>query len=530
VSSALQERIKQQTVQILNYDWHGNLINRGAGVFVSVSGVIVTAMDVLDGGSCTEVITADGSSHFVDNIVSVDRESGLVMLQLDAIPGSFQYVEKLSAIPAQGEKIVIAGIGSDGNIRIVDSNVTDLGIVPVYSYFRHIGMPQPLFETGCPIFNSQGELAGIAVARDEGDRKAAIVVSGRKVLSLTRDRENTRPHSQWIERGQDLWSESPTGTFLKGLASYRVNNYDRACPLLENAIANGKGLSEEAFYILGNCYESEDLHGSAIKAYTNALKFNPSSGMVYENLAWSSMKAGEPGDALEACYKAVIYGKGCKSRSYLLMAKIRNSIGDFRAAVTAAHGALNYDPDCASAYNEMGVAYNGLGMYGKAVAALEIATSLDPLYGEAFNNLGQAYLRSGRVFNAIIVLKYSAAVRTEYSAALKNLGEAYSSAGLHGKAREAYTTAIGMCPDDPFTFSRLAAEYVKADDFQEAATVYQYGIKYNPDSGWLHYKLGRIYCRTGRMAAARSEHYLLNQLNPNLAGQLLIWIERESNS
>jgi len=391
-------------------------------------------------------------------------------------------------------------------------------------------MPQPLFRAGSPVFNVQGDLAGIAVAGDPEERNSAIVVSGKKILSLKRDHEGTKTHSYWVENEQTPWSESPTGTYLEGLASFRANHYRRARPLLENALANGKGLSEETYYILGNCYESEDLHRLAVEAYTNALKFNPASARVYENLAWSSMKAGEPGDALEACYNAVLHERGSKTRAYLLMARIRNSIGDFRAAVTAAYGALHYDPDCACAYNELGVAYNGLGMYDEAVQALLKATSLDPLYGIAFNNLGHAYLRSGRLFHAIVVLKHGAAVKTEYSLALKNLGEAYSRAGFPEKAREAYRTSIGMCPDDPFTFSRLASEYASAGDLQESARIYQYGIKYIPESAWLHYKLGRIYCRAGRLAAARSQHYILNQLNPNLAGQLLIWIERESNS
>jgi tetratricopeptide (TPR) repeat protein len=391
-------------------------------------------------------------------------------------------------------------------------------------------LSQPIFGKGYPIFNGQGELSGITVVGVEREKRAAIVVSARKILSLIRVDESAVTQAEWTENKEFSWRESPTGTYLNGLANYMTGHYYQARPLLENAVANDKGLSEDTFYYLGNCYESEDLHGLAIKAYTNALKFNPASARVYENLAWSSMKAGKPGDALEACYNAVINERGCKSRVYLLMARIRNSIGDFRAAVTAAHGALNYDPDSACAFNELGAAYNGLGMYEEAVQALFNATSLDLQYGEAFNNLGQAYLRSGRVFNAIVVFKHAAAIQSEYSPALKNLGEAYSTAGLHQKALEAYRTAIGVCPDDPFTFNRLASEYVKAGDFQEAARIYQSAIKALPESAWLHYKLGRIYCRTGRMAAAKSEHYLLNQLNPRLAGQLLIWIERESNS
>lgn len=529
-SSVLQKMVEWQTVQIVNYDWRGNEISSGAGVFVNGQGMVVTAIDVLEGGTFAEVITVTGESYFVEDIVSVDRESGLVLFQLDAVPDSFKYVESVAGLPTQADRVIFATAGPNGKVQAAWGEVTDLNQVPVYSYFSYVEMSQSLFGRGCPVFNTQGELAGIAVAWIEKGNMRAVVVSGRKVLSLERDRENPRAHADWAESERLLWRESPGGQFLYGLASYLAGDYRRARPLLENAVAHGKGLSEETYYFLGNCYESEDLHRLAIEAYTNALKFNPSSARVYENLAWSRMKAGEPEDALEACYRAVINEGGSKFRAYLLMARVRNSIGDFQAAVTAALGALNYDPASPSAYNEMGIAYNSLGMYDEAVAALLKATSLDPLYGEAFNNLGHAYLRSDRPFHAIIVLKHAAAIQTEYSAALKNLGEAYSVSGQHLKALEAYRMAVGMCPDDPFTFSRLASEYAKAGDLQQAATIYQYGIKYMPESAWLHYKLGRIYCMAGRMAAARGEHYLLARLNPNLADQLRIWIERLSDS
>jgi tetratricopeptide (TPR) repeat protein len=529
-SSAIEERIQWQTVKIINYDWRGKKISHGVGVFVDRTGMVVTAIDVLDRGFYAEAITVTGDSYLVEYIVSADKTSGLVLVQLEAVPDNFQYVEAVSAFPVQGEKIVLTAIGTDENLRIVREVVTGLDHVPVYSCFLHIELSQPIFEKGYPIFNGQGELSGITVVGVEGEKKSAIVVSGRKILSLKRDDESTGTHAEWTESEQFSWRESPTGIYLRGLANYMTGRYYQARPLLENAVASGKGLSEELFYYLGNCYESDNLHGLAIKAYNNALKFNPSSARVYENLAWSSMKAGIPGDALEACYNAVINEREDKSRVYLLMASIRNSIGDFRAAVTAAHGALNYDPDCACAYNEMGIAYNGLGMYDEAVEALIKATSLDPQYSEAFNSLGHAYLRSGRFFHAIVVLKHAATIRPEYSYALKNLGEAYSSAGLRQKALGAYRTAIGVCPDDPSTFSRLASEYIKSGDFQEAAKIYRSAVKILPRSAWLHYKLGRVYCRTGKMTAALDEYELLNQLNPHLADQLLIWIEKRGNS
>ncbi|UCF30500.1 MAG: tetratricopeptide repeat protein [bacterium] len=525
----LERRVSLQTVEIINYDWRGREICRGGGVFVGDVGLLATSVEVLEDGYFAEAITAGGESCTIERVLAGDESSGLVLVQLEDVPEDFEPVSRVSDLPDREESVILPVGRRDKGLDFAQGAVTDLHRIPEETDFLHLRFSPAPYGAGCPVFDEDGALAAIVLFQVE-EGESVIVVSAAKLFSLAGRRRPGMGHTEWTENRDSTWKMSSTGSYLTGMAQYLDGRYDRARGFLENALLGGKGLCEETYFYLGNCYEAEGLHRKAIQAYADALRFNPHSSRVLEHLAWAGMKAGEPETAVDACYRAIMTDGGDKKKGFLLMARIRNSCGDFWQAVSAAYGALEFDPSCACAYNELGVSFNGLGLYDQAADALEKAVSLDPQYGEAFNNLGCSYLRSGQIFKAIVVLKHAAATRPEFSHALKNLGEAYSRAGMSERSMEAYRKALGMCQDDPHVFSRLAEEYARRGEFQKAIEIYRSGIRELPRSAWLHYKLGRTHCHVGDRDSAAAVHRRLKELNRAMADQLLIWMNTTGGS
>ena len=81
-------------------------------------------------------------------------------------------------------------------------------------------------------------------------------------------------------------------------------------------------------------------------------------------------------------------------KAYLRGKKLARS-GKYAEAAVQFEAAVQYDPQFASAYNDLGVEYGRLGRLSQAQAALQHAVELDPNSWEAFFNLGYAAFLRG---------------------------------------------------------------------------------------------------------------------------------------
>jgi tetratricopeptide (TPR) repeat protein len=78
---------------------------------------------------------------------------------------------------------------------------------------------------------------------------------------------------------------------------------------------------------------------------------------------------------------------------------------DWATAITAFRRAVDFRPDFADAWNELGYALRNQGRYADSLDAYDRALALRPDFPEALEYLGEAYVQMGRLDDARQVLE-----------------------------------------------------------------------------------------------------------------------------
>ena len=168
--------------------------------------------------------------------------------------------------------------------------------------------------------------------------------------------------------------------------------------------------------------------------------------------------------------------------------------------------AIEYVPEKADAYFNLGIAYTLKEDIPQAISAYQRAIEIDPKYGKAFFNLGTLYLKQGNVQEAIPKLEQAMKLLPDSMKALWNLYEAYRSTGLFTKALSSLQKLIELEPEDASLYNHLGICYVKLGDYTKAIDSWKRSIELGALSPLIHYNLGKTYELYGEFAAAK-EHY-----------------------
>ncbi len=167
-ASAVYEEVVQAVVRITNGE---SVI--GSGFLIDNAGHVMTAYHVIDGLTNIEVVLADGSIYSAD-VAGGSRTSDIAVLTLDGIPDVIPLQFADSARVAVGQPVVAIG-----NPFEVSETLTS-GIVSHLNRFIEVrGDSQTQWvanlvqfdaavnfgNSGCPLFNSRGEVVGMVVAR-----------------------------------------------------------------------------------------------------------------------------------------------------------------------------------------------------------------------------------------------------------------------------------------------------------------------------------------------------------------------------
>jgi len=105
------------------------------------------------------------------------------------------------------------------------------------------------------------------------------------------------------------------------------------------------------------------------------------------------------------------------------------------------------------------------------IAILEQKVKDEPENATYWNDLGVAYGQHGEWKNAVIALKKAVALKRDYAHAWYNLGLAYEKAGVLPKAVTAYKQAIQVQNPFPEALLSLGVVYYKQGNIADARTV-----------------------------------------------------------
>ncbi len=174
-----------------------------------------------------------------------------------------------------------------------------------------------------------------------------------------------------------------------------------------------------------------------------------------------------------------------------------------------------------TAYNSLGVAYDMIARPDDAITAYQRAIKINPDYYTAYFNLGIVYRSLGRHEEAIAANEQAIRIKPDYPQAYNNMGISLSRFGRFQEAANAYQQAIRLNPDYADAYCNWGNIYLKIGRFPQAIELYKKALSIQPNYAKAHFMLGKIYLNAGDKNAAMGEYTILQNLNTELANQLL---------
>jgi two-component system chemotaxis response regulator CheY len=163
--------------------------------------------------------------------------------------------------------------------------------------------------------------------------------------------------------------------------------------------------------------------------------------------------------------------------------------------------------------NLLGKIYLKLGKHDQGILYLEQAVNKNGLNQDRKIDLARAYVSVGRVDEAErVVSSIMNSKPTDLN--LVDIAQLYLDMGEVDKAGFYLDQTVDPIPETVSVFNNYAIALRKADRYEESASIYKRCLQITPDSGILHYNLGFLLTRLGRLTEAKTVLQKALKLNP----------------
>ena len=187
--------------------------------------------------------------------------------------------------------------------------------------------------------------------------------------------------------------------------------------------------------------------------------------------------------------------------------------GNFDAAAETLRQSVDEDPEFATAYVKLGLAYSGLRKYKEAVAVFKMAIQIKPdqVDAEAYYQLGNSYSALGKHDDALKAFKQALYVSRAEAISSEELGsrKVPSALQLH--------YSIGL------TYNMLGK-------FSDAVKELKQVIAINPELAEAYFGLAVCYIGMGDRKSAEKQQKILATLNPALANKIADALSSQRNT
>jgi tetratricopeptide (TPR) repeat protein len=361
----LKQRKSVVTVYINDKD--GNQIGSGTGFIIDSNGNIATNYHVIsmwlkDNNNSLLVRMQNGAFFPLRELVNYDEENDIAIFKVDGkelprVKLAKKYESKL------GESIVV--IGSPLGLETTVSN----GIVSSIrgkSGIIQITAPVSPGSSGSPVFNSKGEVIGVATFLIEGGQNLNFAIPVKHIENLLTGTK--KPKKKSIANAEPLPAVKPAPSsqvftvvdwINKALSLWDGENFsepEKAIEYLNMAIILKPDYAE-AYDYRGTAYANFGQYQRAIQDYNLAIRLKP--------------------DYVEAYFdRGTTYGK---------------NLGQYQRAIEDFNEAIRLRPDNAEFYNHRGLLYHILGQYQRAIEDYNKAIRLNPNDAESYTTRGVIY-------------------------------------------------------------------------------------------------------------------------------------------
>jgi len=195
--------------------------------------------------------------------------------------------------------------------------------------------------------------------------------------------------------------------------------------------------------------------------------------------------------------------------------------GKVDAGVAHYSEALEIKPDFAEAHNNLGSALDAQGRLDEAAIHYSKALQIKPDFAEAHNNWGGVLDAQGKVNEAMAHYSEALRIKPDFIEAHNNLGIALARQGKVDEAMAHYSEALEIKPDFAEGHNNLGIVLAVKGNLSEAVVHFCEAIRLQPTYAEAHKNLGFAYWLLGDMDSALNEHRILEDLDVDLAEELL---------
>lgn len=193
--------------------------------------------------------------------------------------------------------------------------------------------------------------------------------------------------------------------------------------------------------------------------------------------------------------------------------------GKLEEAINHYQKALQIQPDCVEALNQLGEIYYLQGKIEEALAQIQQAIKIQPDFAEAYKTLGNLLQFQGKIEAAMRAYSKAIEIKPDFAEAYVNLGNMFYKQGRLDEAIVTYKKALALKPDLAGGYWNLGNISNQLGRIEEAITYWQRAISLKPDLGGaeFHLKLGNAMMQLGRLDEAIKSFQQALSLNPDLA-------------
>lgn len=510
-SGAILEKHKSGVVFLTSFDEDKSELDSFSGFLIDEN-IIITTYHMLSQAKDVQGMDSRGKKVKIKGILGVNRELDLVLLSAKVkgtpLPlGSFDSVK-------YGETIIALGCNEAGEIQGYDGKVMQIYDFKLTDKLMDTTLVTPKTLTGGPVFNTQGEVIGIANLLDAGKK---LVFPSKILKSITPDAKETKLKS-WTS--EDYFS-TLAGAELAGMALFTVKDTGRAEKHLK-FVANQKPNDMEIKLILGKVYTEQRNFNASIEIFKQVIAADPNNDEIQMQLADIYYKMRKWQDSISTYEKAVQLNPQNKKAFYFI-GYAYEELKDYNKAAEAFERFVQSNPDSLEdAYIHLGFSYIQVENFDKAADAYKKALEKDPQDDNLNTQLAQLLQKAGRLDESADVYYFLAQLKPENSNVYYNtVIRMYDEAGQTDKAIEAAQKFADSKPDDPDALYNVGYMHFKLKQYREAIEVFKNVVKIKPDFEYAYANLGNCYYMLKQYGSAATYFRKVTDLNP---GNLDAWL------
>ena len=355
--TSLVEKIQPAIGTILTYNKDNKPLSQGSGFFINTEGHFITNYHVLKGAHQAEVKTHDGKKYRITSVVTENKAMDLIKVSTDIPRTSAQWLNVTGVLPAIAERIVVMGSPLGLAQTISEGIVSGVREIPNRGKILQISAPISPGSSGSPVVNMKGHVVGVATFYLLKGQSLNFAIPAQYLIDLK---------SFGTRKALSAWTKDTGPTPAKKKTQKSRLFVDTEPERARIRILNIKPKFHQGIVLNPGRYH--------VEVSANGYKMEK---------VWVKIKPGEKKNLKISLKKT----PQSPSKSEDKLVSIGNAYLDkkeYKEAIWAFKQAIDFDPDNAEAYNNLGIANSKLGCYSESIDHINTGSTLKVKFPRLF--------------------------------------------------------------------------------------------------------------------------------------------------